>query len=134
MRRAVLLLPLVMAAVACSNPGAAPFGTAEATAPSQTITAVSTSFDLAWCGTLPADSCAVAVEVALAMLPTTHAPIVTVRVQVPSALATCPPMAVGPMGTRMCDAMVTFTTSDGEIVVPLVRGGPDGWYPSWLVR
>jgi hypothetical protein len=34
----------------------------------------------------------------------------------------------------MCDAMVTFTTSDGEIVVPLVRGGPDGWYPSWLVR
>ena len=85
-------------------------------------------------GSLPADSCSGAVKVALTTLPTAHPQIVAVRVQVRSALATCPPMRVGLGIGGICAAIVTFSTGNGEIVVPLVRGGRDGWYLSSLVR
>lgn len=57
-----------------------------------------------------------------------------IRITPKSAAATCPPMAVGPApGYRICDLIVSVTTTGGESVVPFARGG-DGWVLSWLIR
>jgi hypothetical protein len=86
------------------------------------------------CGPLAANACATVVSIALGTLPAAHRPVDAVSVEATSASATCPPMAVGPApGYRICDLLVTITKSDGEVVVPFVRGG-DGWTLSRGVR
>ena len=86
------------------------------------------------CGTLEAGDCAKAVAVALGTLPAAHPTVTVVRLIVPSSRAACPSMLVGPGVSGLCDLIVTLSTSGGEIVVPLVRGGEQGWVPSYLVR
>ena len=118
-RRLIVSLALLVAGCAAPQPTPAP--------------SPSLGYDLT-CGSLAADACAKVAEVAIGTLPAAHAPLVAVRVVPESAAATCPPMAVGPApGFRICDLIVSVTTTEGASVVPFTRGG-DGWVLSWEIK
>ena len=85
------------------------------------------------CGPLAAASCAKAVAAALSVLPATHPPVLTVRVELPTALMTCPPGGgPAPRGTT-CTLLVALTTSAGQSLVPLIATTDGGWFPTQLM-
>ena len=114
------------ASVDCGGPSPT---TAPATAPSLTPVG---SFALD-CGPLATDSCTKAVAAAMSVLQA-HPPVLAVRIDVPTALMTCPPGGGGPApGAVKCELVVDLTTSAGHTLVPLIRA-TDGWIPTYLVR
>jgi hypothetical protein len=85
------------------------------------------------CGPLDAQLCQKAVAVAEASLPRGHAPVVSVRVQAPSAQMTCPPS--GGLGHNLhdCGVIAIVSTTAGQFDIGLVRSG-DGWIWANLIR
>jgi hypothetical protein len=85
------------------------------------------------CGPLAADSCAKAVAAAMRVLPATHPPVLTVRVELPTPLMTCPPGGGPAPGGAKCVLLVDLATSAGQTLVPLIAT-TDGWFPTQLMR
>ncbi len=84
------------------------------------------------CGPLVADDCAKAIAVAEGTFAVPHGPFISVRIEAPTALMTCPPSG-GPPGAHFCDFVATVTTTETVVAVGLVRTS-DGWIWSNVIR
>jgi len=86
------------------------------------------------CGPLAVASCAKAIAAAASVLPATHPPVLAARVELPTALMTCPPGGGPPPGGVKCQLLVDLATSAGHTIIPLIPTADGGWFPTFLVR
>ena len=72
------------------------------------------------------DLCAKAVTVAEDTFPATHPPFLSIVIEAPTPLKTCPPSGGPGPGLHICGVIVTVTTADGSVDVGLVPSD-DSW-------
>jgi len=123
---------LCLALVACAAPTvtATPTLAVSGSPTAMPSPSASTTID---CGPLATDSCAKAVAAAESVLPATHPPVVAVRVELPTALMTCPPGGGPAPGGVTCQLLVDLAPSAGHTIVPLIPTTNGGWFPTQSV-
>ena len=131
--RALVVGLLCLALVACAAPGVTATPTPAIT-PSPTATPSASASFAVDCGLLAADSCAKAVAAAVSVLPAIQLPVLTARVELPTALMTCPPGGGPYPGAAACQLLVDLATHAGHSLIPLIPTADGDWFPTFLVR